>query len=322
MAGMPKNAVAIGVDIGGTSVKLGLVDSKGRILARETFQSGRSSGRETILAGLSACVGRLAAEARRRKLPLAGIGIGAPGPIDVERGIVYFFPNLPGWKNTPLKKILEKKLHMPVRLDNDANAMALGEFTFGAGKGVSDGLALTLGTGVGGGIVLGGKLFHGPAYSAAEIGHLVINEDGPRCGCGNNGCIETYVGNSYFAREVRRRLDAGEKSVLKKWLAEGKELSPYLTWQAAQKGDAFACRFWEETGAHLGTALAGLVNILNPSLIVLGGGIAQDKPRFLASVVRAIRRKAFPIAARSVKVVPAKLGTDAGIIGSAALVLV
>jgi glucokinase len=234
MAGMKNSAAAIGVDIGGTSVKLGLVDSKGRILARETFKSGRTSGRAEILDGLCACVGRLAAEARRRKLRLAGVGIGAPGPIDVERGLVYFFPNLPGWKNTPLRKILEKKLRMPVRLDNDANAMALGEFTFGAGKGVSNGIALTLGTGVGGGLVFGGKLFHGPAYSAAEIGHLVINENGPRCGCGNNGCIETYVGNGYFVSEVKRRLAAGQKSLLKKWMKEGKELSPYLTWLAAQ----------------------------------------------------------------------------------------
>ncbi len=321
MAVMKKNSAAIGVDIGGTSVKLGLVDAKGRILARETFGSGKTSGRAALIDGLCECAGRLGAEARRRKLPLAGVGIGAPGPIDVERGRVYFFPNLPGWKDTPLKKILEKKLRLPVRLDNDANAMALGEFTFGAGKGVSDGIALTLGTGVGGGIVFGGKLFHGPAYSAAEIGHLVINENGPRCGCGNHGCIETYVGNGYFAREVKRRLDAGQKSILKKWLKEGKELSPYLTWQADEAGDVFARRFWEETGGHLGTALVGLVNILNPSIIILGGGIAQDKPRFLAAVVRTIREKAFPIAARSVKVVPAKLGTDAGIIGSASLVL-
>ncbi|HET7091887.1 MAG TPA: ROK family protein, partial [Thermomicrobiales bacterium] len=242
---MKKSAAAIGVDIGGTSVKLGLVDSKGRILARDGFASGRSSSRSVILSELATHVRRLASEARRRRLALRGVGIGAPGPIDVGRGLVYFFPNLPGWKNTPLRRLLEKKLYLPVRLDNDANAMALGEFTFGAGKGVADGIALTLGTGVGGGIVLGGRLFHGPAYSAAEIGHLVVNEDGPRCGCGSRGCIETYVGNGYFVREVRRRLAAGQKSVLSRWLAEGRELSPYVIWQAAQKGDAFARRFWE-----------------------------------------------------------------------------
>ena len=150
----------------------------------------------------------------------------------------------------------------------------------------------------------------------------MLKENGPLCGCGNRGCLETYVGNRYFVREVKRRLDAGQKSpVLSRWLREGKEFSPRVTGQAARKGDAFCRRFWAETGERLGNALVGLVNILNPSRIILGGGIAQNADLLFPSVIRTIQKKAFPIAARSVKVVPALLGEDAGLVGAAALVL-
>ena len=270
---------------------------------------------------LSSHILSLAAQARGQKLELTGVGIGSPGPIDVERGFVYFFPNIPGWKNTPLKKILEKKLKLKVCVDNDASAMALGEYRFGAGRGSKNMIALTLGTGVGGGIVLNGKLFHGSTFSAAEIGHVKINEEGPLCGCGAHGCVETYVGNGYFVREIQKRLDAGAQSILKKWLREGKELTPLLVQEGARAGDLFSKNRWEETGAHLGSALAGLVDVLNPDRIVIGGGIALGGEMILGPVRRAIAKKAFPIAARSAKVLPAGLGADGGIIGAAALAL-
>lgn len=311
---------AIGVDIGGGSVKLGLVTEQGKLVVRESFLTPHSLGREGLLDILSAHIGELGKLARKRGFKLLGAGIGAPGPIDVERGFVYFFPNIPGWKDTPLRSLLEKRLKMPVRVDNDANAMALAEVYFGAGRGAKNVIALTLGTGVGGGLLIDGKLFHGPSYSAAEIGHLVINEDGPACGCGNHGCIETYVGTSHFARAVRKRLDSGEKSILKKWIKEGKELSPFLVGEAARKGDVFAKRMWKIVGGHLGTALVGLVNILNPERVIIGGGIAQNGELLFRPLRETLSKKAFPIAARSVRVVPAKLGVDAGVIGAAALI--
>ena len=312
---------AIGVDIGGTSVKLGLVDARGKILVHDSFATKGISGRTAFLGVLSVRILALAAAARKRGLKVAGVGIGAPGPIDVERGFVYSFPNIPGWENTPFKKLLEKKLKMKVFVDNDANVMAMAEFYFGAGKGSKNMVALTLGTGVGGGLVVDGKLFHGSTFSAAEIGHFSINEDGPLCACGNRGCIETYVGNGYIVKEIRRRLAAGQKSLLSRWLKEGRELTPKLTKEAAAAGDVFSRKIWEETGGHLGTALAGLVNILNPDRIVLGGGVAQEAGILFAAVRRTIAKKAFPIAARSAKVMPAKLGAEAGLVGAAALVL-
>ncbi len=311
---------AIGVDIGGTSVKLGVVSINGKVLERSMFMTSGFKGRDKLLNALVIHINRLIDAARRKKHAVIGVGIGVPGPIDVERGFVYFFPNIPGWKNTPLKTVLEKRLRMPVWIDNDASVMALAEFRYGAGRGINNMIALTLGTGVGGGIVIGGKLFHGPAYSAAEIGHMVLNENGPHCGCGSRGCIETYVGNGYFVKETRRRLKHGSKSVLKKWVQiDGKELTPLLVRQAADAGDRMARQLWEETGMHLGTALTGLVNVLNPQRIILGGGISQKNKYLFSATIRTLKKKAFPIAGRSVKVVPAALGVDAGLIGAAAL---
>ncbi len=311
---------AIGIDIGGTNVKLGLVNERGQVLLRDTFSTRHARSREGMLDKLVVHVNLLAAQARSRRLRLAGVGIGAPGPIDVERGFVYFFPNIPGWKDTPLKKILQKRLRLSVFIDNDANVMALGESLFGAGRGAKNVVALTLGTGVGGGLVMDGKLFHGSTFSAAEIGHMIVDPRGPLCACGNHGCIEAFVGNGYFVREVRARLK-GRQSLLKRWLKEGKELTPKLVQEAALQGDAFSKRQWKLTGERLGTFLAGLANLLNPDRIVIGGGIALGGELVLAPIRAAVKKKAFPIASRFVKVVPAVLGNDAGLVGAAALAL-
>lgn len=311
---------AIGVDIGGGSVKCGLIDERGRILKRLVFATQPGSGRAKMLANLIAHIELLRAQASRLGRRVRGVGIGAPGPIDVEKGFVYLFPNIPGWKNTPLKKILEKKTGLKVYVDNDANAMALGEAFFGAGKGCRNGIFLTLGTGVGGGILLQGKLFHGATFSAAEIGHLVINEDGPICGCGNRGCIETYVGTEYFIRETRRMMARTRGGLLRGWLRAGEKLTPQLVARAAQAGDTLAKEVWNLTAQRLATALAGLINILNPEVIVIGGGIAQSGSVLFVPLRKSLKKKAFRIASDSVRVIPAALGVEAGLVGSAALV--
>ena len=312
---------AIGVDIGGTNVKLGLVSQKGEVLLHDLFLTNDHSGRKELLKQLAARIEILKKEAKFRKLTLAGVGIGAPGPVDVERGFVYFFPNIPGWRNTPLKKILQDKTRLPIFVDNDANVMAWAEYCFGAGRGSQNMIALTLGTGLGGGIVMNGKLFHGRHYSAAEMGHMVIDPNGPLCGCGNRGCVETFVGNGYFVKDVREHLQAGGHSILNEWVTkEGRELTPQLVQEAARLGDKLSQGQWKKTGEYLGTALAGLVNVLNPERIVLGGGMARAGAPIFAPVRAAIKKKAFPIAARFVKVLPAELGYDAGLIGAAALV--
>jgi glucokinase len=317
---MPR--VAIGVDIGGTSVKLGLVTGKGKVLLRDSFLTSTHTDRKELLDKLITHIDILKKEARYRKLKLMGAGIGAPGPIDVERGFVYSFPNIRGWENTPLKELLRKKTKMPVFVDNDANAMAWGEFCFGAGKGAKDVVAITLGTGIGGGLVIGGKLFHGQNFSAAEIGHMIVDPNGCRCACGNRGCIETFVGSGYFVSAVRSALKSGQKSILRRWIAtEKRELTPKLVQDAARQGDAFSKAQWRKAGESLGTFLAGIANLLNPQRIIIGGGIAQGGDLILVPVRSALKKKAFPIAARFVKVVPAALGVDAGLVGAAALAI-
>ena len=309
---------AIGIDFGGTSVKLGLVSSSGRVLERAGFATGKTAAHSEILDALTHSVRLLQQKAKARHLKVCGVGIGAPGPIDVERGLVYFFPNLPGWKNFEIRKVLSKRLQLPVAVDNDANAMALGEYRFGGGRGSRLFIGLTLGTGVGGGMVLDGRLFHGPAFSAAEFGHVIIDPSGPLCGCGNRGCVETFVGNGYFVAETRRRLK-NEKSVLKKWVKNGEILTPILVQTAARQGDRFAKQMWAESGTQLGTMLAGIINILNPDCIAIGGGLAQSGALIFSPIRSAIRKKAFPIAGRSVRVIPAVLGNDAGLVGAACL---
>ena len=317
IAGMKK--AAIGIDIGGTNIKLGLVDETGRIVLRDTFRTKDSSSRNDLIGKLVSHILALSDEAKHRKLKLSGVGIGVPGPVDVERGFIHFFPNIPGWKNTPLKTILQRKLKLPVFIDNDANVMTLGECCFGAGKGATNMIALTLGTGLGGGLVIDGKLFHGPFFSAAEVGHMIVDPAGPLCGCGNRGCIETFVGNGYFIAEVRRALKAGQKTSLRSRLKEGLELSPKLVQDEAFAGDAFCRAQWARTGERLGSVLAGLVNLLNPEKIVIGGGLSLSGSLLFGPVRKAVKKNAFPIASGFVKVVPAKLGSEAGLVGAAAL---
>lgn len=315
---MKSKTSAIGIDFGGTSMKLGLVSSSGQVLERDSFATGKNVSRAQILDGITRSVEKLCQKARERSLSVCGVGVGAPGPIDVERGRVYFFPNVPGWRNFPLKNVLQKRLGLPVEVDNDANAMALGEYRFGGGKGSRLFIGLTLGTGIGGGMVMGGRLFHGPAFSAAEFGHVVIDPSGPLCACGNRGCAETFVGNGYFVAEARRRLK-GRKSILHRWMAEGQELTPLLVQLAGWKGDRLAREIWASVAERLAVLLAGLINVLNPDCIALGGGLAQSRHLLFGPLRRAIRKKAFPIAARSVRVMPAVLGTDAGLVGAACL---
>lgn len=310
---------AIGIDLGGTNVRVGLVSAKGKLIIHHTFLTKQARNRSQLLNLLIDYILLTKREARRKGYAVCGVGLGGPGPIDVERGFVYSFTNIAGWKNTPLKKILEKRTGLPSFIDNDANAMALGEALFGAGKGCRYMLALTLGTGIGGGLVLDGKLFHGSHFSAVEIGHVSVNENGLPCNCGNRGCIETVIGNGYFVRDAEKRLRAGQKSLLRKWIAEGQKLTPRLVERAARKGDRFSQSLWRQAGERLGGALAGWANVLNPERIVIGGGIAGAGNLIFKPMRETLKKKAFPIAAHSVKVIPAKLGVDAGIIGAAAL---
>ena len=296
----------IGIDLGGTNLKSALLDFKYKILRKEVFNTQDFIKKERLIQAIVDSIHRILKYKNLNKRQVLGIGLGLPGPIDVKRGLVHFFPNIAGWKEVNLKNILEKRLGLPVSLDNDANLMSLAEFRMGAAKGLRNVVCLTLGTGVGGGIIIEGRLYRGSTYSAGEIGHVPINEEGPQCNCRGIACLETYIGNNRIIAQAKKIFP--QKISLEK-------LS-----QLAKQKDGKALKIWSDVGGHLGVALVGVVNLLNPDAIVIGGGVANAGKVLFDRVKEMISRQAMPVQARQVKVFKAKLGNDAGLIGAGILV--
>lgn len=306
---------AIGIDLGGTYIKYGLVDQQGKILKKGMIPTkAESNSRDIVIEQISTAIKDVWNDT------IEGIGIGTPGVVD-NNGVVYEAPNLPDWHNFNLKEIFEKKFNRPVVVENDANSIAYGEFLFGAGKGTRTIVCLTLGTGLGGGVVINGKLLRGAIYSAAEIGHMPIDYKGRKCGCGSIGCIEAYVGRDYIVKSVIRKIKRGEKTILTE-MAENdlSKITPKMISEAYQKGDKLAEETWIEVATALGAFLAGIVNLLNPDRIILAGGIAQAGEILFETVRKTIHERAMKVLSKNVEIVPAELGIDAGIISGAALI--
>jgi glucokinase len=251
---------------------------------------------------------------------LRGVGVGAPGPVDVERGTVHSLVNVPGWHEVPLGRQLGRRLRCCCIVDNDVNLFALGEWRFGAGRGARQLVCVTLGTGVGGGLIFNGALHRGARGAAGEVGHMVIDPRGNRCGCGARGCLEAQVGTAAILRMGRRaiRRRAGPLRTLAAQ-ARGR-ITPELVAHAARQGDAAARQIWVEVGRSLGSGLANVVNLLNPDRIVIGGGVANAWSLFYPTLIRRMRTQAMEASARAVQIVRARLGNHAGIVGAAVLV--
>lgn len=298
----------IGIDVGGTNIKFGLVDQSGHIFDRSRLltKDCKSSPRQLILA----LCGQIQMMVKKNALSqkyLAGIGVGVPGLVDARQGIVKSLTNIFGWKNVSLASQVKKELGVPVFLDNDVNLIALGEWKYGAGKNCANLVCITLGTGVGGGLILNNALYRGEGFTAGEIGHIPINEQGPQCNCGSYGCLERYVGNQYLLQRARK--------IFKQKSIQLEDVS-----RMAREGNAKAIAFWEQAGEKVGQALAGVVNVLNPRRIIIGGGVAKSFRFLVPGIRRVIQMKAMKIPAAMVKVVPAKLGDDAGLLGAQVLV--
>lgn len=297
----------VGVDFGGTLVKAGLVDDRGRIAGTEIIDTRAVSAPADFIGLLSASIGALATAAGTAPRRLRGVGIGAPGL--VQGGIVRHMVNVPGWRDVPLQAQLERRLGCRVRIDNDANLAALGEWRFGAGQGADCMVAVTLGTGVGGGLVIGGRLHRGAIGAAGEIGHMVVDPGGPRCGCGRRGCLEARVGTAGILRLAKAR----------RVKAPGGRITPKMVSDAARAGDPAARAVWAETGTWLGLGLANVLNLLDPDRIVISGGVAGAWPWFAPSMRAAMRTHAVFSAAAASRVVRARLGAHAGVVGAAVL---
>ncbi len=311
---------AIGIDLGGTYTKLALVDTKGKVSNRTKLSTAAYRTRAGLIAAIVAEVNAVLAKARLSPRKILGVGIGVPGIVDFRRGRVYNLTNVPGWENTPLKGMLEAKLDLPVLVDNDVNLMALGECRFGAGRGAKNLVCITLGTGVGGGIIIDGALYRGSAFSAGEVGHMPLKERGLPCGCGSYGCLERYVGNRYIVDELKGKIRRGSPTLIKKLVNNDlSAMTPEIISKAALKGDRLSIDFWNTVGERIGVTLAGIVNLLNPERIIIGGGVADAGEPLFKSIRRTVGERALPVPGKAVKILKAKLGNDAGIIGAAAL---
>lgn len=310
----------VGVDVGGTNIKIALLDLSGHILYKGDFltKSYESCG---LLDGVVSETTAILKDKGVKKTEVLGMGIGLPGLVDFKKGLVFSLTNIPRWKNVKLKSIMEKKIRIPVFPDNDVKVMALAEMKYGSGRGYKDAVCLTLGTGVGGAIVINGSLYRGASLVAGEIGHVPLNEKGPMCNCGSFGCLEAYVGREYFLNKARGKLECSPAGIAMK-MAEGNlfSVTPELLEKAARKGDSIAREAWREMGVHIGNALAGIINLLNPQVIIIGGGIAEAGKILFDSIRSAVGKKSMKIQARAVRIVKAKLGNNAGVIGAAEIV--
>lgn len=303
----------VGLEFGGTNIKAALFDDRAKIIFDEFQPTGARQGVESVLNRIKTIIHHLIDKQGILPNGLKGIGIASPGPLDIKSGMVFNSPNLPGWKKVPLKKTMEKEFKVPVILENDTNAAALGELWMGNGKGAKNLVLLTLGTGVGGGIILNKRIWHGSNDLGGEIGHMTIEKDGPKCNCGNRGCFESFVSATGIVRRTVRALKEGGVSSLSK---RTNKPTPEIIFNEAKKGDGLAKKIVNETGEYIGIGLASLVNILNPEIIILGGGVAQSFETLIKPAMKELKKRAFTRGIENLKILPWKLGNQAGITGS------
>ena len=334
---------AIGVDLGGTNLRIAAVDEQGQLLEKITLGTKVSLGRDHVLNDMCAAIQQLA-EKYSAKAKLAGTGIGVPGIIDMRTGMLRESPNLPGWADYPVRAEIERRLKTAVILENDANVAALGEKWLGAARDYNDMAMLTLGTGVGGGLVLNGHIWHGMNGMAGEFGHSTVEPEGQRCGCGNRGCLEQYASATAVVRMAREVVASGRPSALAKAAGGDAEFSAKAVYNLAIQGDEEAQKIFRRVGRALGIVLSAMVNALNLPMYVIGGGVSSAWDAFAPSIFEELKQRCMVYAATapatptdggqgaSGKVEPtsgggktivtrALLGSDAGLFGAARLPL-
>jgi len=308
----------IGIDLGGTFIKAGAVSKDGEILFETSLPSQAEVNPQAVVRQIGKAVGII--EEKFQSDKLLGVGIGSPGMVDLDGGTVKNPPNLANWIVFRLGDEVVKLINEPVKVENDANAAAVGELKFGAGKGMKNFIMITLGTGVGGGIIADGKVFRGAEGGAGEIGHTTIDYNGPLCGCGNHGCIEAYVGQKHLSRHVAEQLKSHPESLINKLIkGDMEKLEPKIISDAANQGDPFALQIWKEAGFHVGIGLVSAMNVLDITTFIIGGGVAKAGKPLFDSIQETIVAHAFSTVKPRVRVLCAKLENSAGVLGAAAL---
>ena len=308
----------LGVDIGGTKSIVGVADAAGALIAHSRVETPNALGPDAsiraIVAAARGCV-------REAGGAVDAVGIGCGGPLDRKTGVLHQAPNLPGWEGICLTKIFGEAFGAPACLDNDATAAALGELTFGAGKGVRNFVYLTISTGIGGGIVIDGKIYRGHGENAGEFGHAKIRPDGPKCLCGDRGCLESLASGTSIARIARERLTSDTQTVLRLWVSSPEQITAELVANAAREGDEFAAGMWFEAMENLGIGVANAVNVLNPRLVILGGGVTKAGDLLFEPVRKVVSERAMKALAADVEIVPAANGDLVGLMGAIAVAM-
>ena len=309
---------AVGVDIGGSNIKIGMVSQGGKIIYKHSIKTEPGEGPQKVIENINTGIH---AVLNNTKVHIDGIGIGCPGTVDPEKGTVENPPNLHGWRKVNLSRAISMEFEKDVFLENDANAAAVGELIFGNGKKINSFILVTLGTGVGGGIIINRKLYRGEFGAAGVFGHITINYNGPQCKCGSYGCIEAYAGNQYLKERVRNELKNHPNSLLLKLIGNDYSLvSPRKIQEAADKGDEFANFVIVDLGTKLGAAFASLSNVLDVSTYIIGGGVAGFGKPLFDSIKKSLTSRVMAPLKPRVKILSAKLKNDAGVKGASALV--
>lgn len=323
MIGNGKRHLAVAVDLGGTKINVAVVSLNGQVLSRHRCLTNINEGAEAVLERLLLMIRGVLVRGRIDESEIAGIAVACAGVIDMDKGVVTESPNLPGFSNIRLQSVIAHEFSVSCYLINDASAAALGEYKFGAG---ADGRAenliyLTVSTGIGGGMVIGGQLYLGANGSAGEIGHMIIKADGPVCKCGRSGCLESLVSGWAVARDAVEYLEKGEQSTILQ-LAGGKieNVTAAVVSAAARRGDTLARRVIGNAAGYLGIGLANIINVFNPELIVIGGGLAKMGNLLLEPARRVAKALAFALPGKRVQIVRARFVANAGILGAAAYV--
>jgi glucokinase len=313
--------VVLGLDLGGTNMVGAALTTEGKLVAKSKVPTEASGGLEHVLGRMADCLEDVLEECGCAREDVLAAGVGAPGPLNQQTGVVYTPPNLPGWKDVPLADELNRRLNVAVFIENDANCAAYGENWLGAGRDFKDLICLTLGTGVGGGIILNNELVRGVDGTAGEIGHLIIEMNGRKCNCGSHGCLEQYGSATGIVSTAREAIEQGEGTVLTEIVPDLTKLTAKDVSVAMDQGDEVARRVITQTGEFLGIGIASLVNLLNPEVVVLCGGVIAAGEALFKPIRETVKKRAFPVPSTRARIVPSVLGDDAGVIGAAGVAL-
>lgn len=314
----------LGIDIGGTNLVVGSVAEDGSALVASASEPTHSEAGATDVVDRLVGLAERAIASTRREAPgaeILGVGVGAPGPLDTKRGIVLLTPNL-GWVNMPLRQLIHDRLGLPAALDNDANCAVLGEWWVGAARGARHAIGITIGTGIGGGLIIDGQLYHGASDVAGEIGHTTIDTEGRRCKCGNYGCLEAYASGPNIALRAVEELEAGAESRLRALVGgDLRKITAQTVYQAAADGDELALEVVNDTAKFLGVGIGNLLNVFNPEVVVVCGGVTLAGDHLFEPLRREVARRAFKPAVTACRIVPGELAGTAGVYGAAKVFL-